>query len=164
MIKVDSYGLTLQEQLDSMVRVIIAQSEAESDALAVICNAAALMDSFLDDINWVGFYLLRQGELVLGPFQGKPACSRIKVGEGVCGTCVQTGQTMIVADVDDFPGHIACDSASRSELVVPVRLDGEIIAVIDCDSPSLDRFTQAEARALEAIADHLAPSIRAILS
>ena len=163
MIKVDTYGLTEQEQLDSMVRVIIAQSDAESDALAVICNAAALMDSFLGDINWVGFYLMRQGELVLGPFQGKPACSRIKVGEGVCGTCVQTDQTMIVADVNEFPGHIACDSASRSELVVPVRLDGKVIAVIDCDSPSLDRFTQAEARAFEAIADHLAPSVAAIL-
>lgn len=152
MIDITQTGLSQSEKLASMVRVVKGQSQHESDALALVSNATAIMAAYLDDINWIGFYILRAGELVLGPFQGKPACSRIKVGEGVCGTCVQDAKTMLVSDVDEFPGHIACDSASRSELVVPIFWDGRVIAVLDCDSPSLDRFSQAEARAFEEIA------------
>lgn len=163
MIEVKSNGLTVQQQLESMVRVIQAQSQGETDALALVCNATAIMEAYLPDINWIGFYLMRQGELVLGPFQGKPACTRIKLGEGVCGTSALDQKTMLVADVDAFPGHIACDSASRSEVVAPVIHDGSVIAVIDCDSPSLDRFTEAEAKALEAVAQFLAPYLAQLI-
>lgn len=163
MIKTQAYGLTAQQKLDSMVRVIKAQAEGESDPLALICNTTAIMDAYLDDINWIGFYFLRNGELVLGPFQGKPACTRIKGGEGVCGTCVSQRRPMIVEDVDAFPGHIACDSASRSEVVVPVIHEDRVIAVIDCDSPNLNRFSETEANALEAVAEFLADHIHQIL-
>ena len=159
MIELTQTGLSITEKLASMVRVIQGQPQHETNALALIANSTAIMAAYLDDINWIGFYILRNDELVLGPFQGKPACSRIKVGEGVCGTCVKDAKTMIVADVDEFDGHIACDSASRSEVVVPIFDNGQVIAVLDCDSPSLDRFSRAEARAFEEIADVLADYI-----
>lgn len=156
MIKTQSQGLSVEQKLGSMVRVVKALAENETDPLALVCNVPAVMEAYLEDINWIGFYILRGDELVLGPFQGKAACSRIKIGEGVCGTSVQHKKVMLVKDVDEFPGHIACDSASRSELVVPVFKGEEVIAVLDCDSPSLDRFTQAEATAFEQITEFLA--------
>lgn len=149
-------GLSKEENLASMVRVVTGQSEYEPDPLALVSNTTALMASYLEDINWIGFYLMRNGELVLGPFQGKPACTRIKVGEGVCGTSVKERKTMLVADVDEFPGHIACDSASRSELVIPVIYNNEVIGVMDCDSPSLNRFSEEEAHAFEEITEAIA--------
>lgn len=159
MIELTQTGLAKTEKLTSMVRVIQGQPQHEPDALALISNATAIMAAYLDDINWIGFYILRNNELVLGPFQGKPACSRIKVGEGVCGTCVKDAKTMLVKDVDEFDGHIACDSASRSEVVVPIFRNGQVIAVLDCDSPSLDRFSIADAQAFEEIADALSEYI-----
>lgn len=159
MIKTDIEGLSKAQKLVHMVRLVKKQSESESDPLALLSNATAIMNVYLEDINWVGFYLMRQGELVLGPFQGKPACTRIKVGQGVCGTSVSKRQTMIVEDVDAFPGHIACDSASRSEVVVPVIYKDEVIAVIDCDSPLLNRFSKMEGQALEEVADFLAETV-----
>lgn len=159
MIETKVQGLTSREKLESMVRVIRAQTDSEKDPLAQAANATAIMDAYLDDINWIGFYIMRDGELVLGPFQGRAACTRIKVGQGVCGTSVQEASTMLVPDVDAFPGHIICDSASRSEVVVPVFHHGTVIAVLDCDSPSLERFTASEAEALEKVAALLAPAI-----
>ena len=117
---------------------------------AANANASALLYDALDDLNWAGFYWMEDGKLVLGPFQGKPACIEIAVGRGVCGTAVQENRTQLVADVHRFPGHIACDSASNSEIVVPIRRDGIIVGVLDIDSPSLGRFTEADRVGLEA--------------
>ena len=114
--------------------------EGESDALANLANASALLAEALPRVNWCGFYLLRGGELVLGPFQGKPACVRIPVGKGVCGTAAARRQTVLVPDVNAFPGHIACDAGSRSEIVVPIIAAGTLAGVLDIDSPGLARF------------------------
>lgn len=123
---------------------------AEEDYwLANLANASALLYNQLDDINWAGFYLLKGRELVLGPFQGKPACVRIKVGKGVCGTAVAEDRICLVPDVHKFPGHIACDPASRSEIVVPIRIDSKIVGVLDIDSPQLNRFGENERKVLE---------------
>lgn len=131
---------------------LIAQADAliadESDLIANMANLSALLFMEMPDLNWAGFYILRNNELVLGPFQGKPACVRIAVGKGVCGTAVATGDVQLVRDVHEFPGHIACDAASNSEIVLPVRHQGQIIAVLDIDSPSLARFDEADAAGL----------------
>ena len=125
--------------------------EGERDATATAANLAALIYHTLPDLNWAGFYWMKGGELVLGPFQGRPACVRIAVGRGVCGTAAATRQTQRVPDVEAFPGHIACDSASNSEVVVPVMKDGRVLGVLDLDSPSRGRFDEADARALESL-------------
>jgi len=125
--------------------------EGERDSTANAANLAALVFHTLPDLNWAGFYWLRGRELVLGPFQGKPACVRIAVGKGVCGTAVAERRTIVVPDVNAFPGHIACDSASRSELVVPVEHGGRVVGVLDLDSPSPGRFAAEDARGLEAV-------------
>ena len=132
----------------------------ERDAVANMANVAALLFDWLPDLNWAGFYRLIDGELVLGPFQGKVACIRIAVGSGVCGTAVSERATQRVADVDAFAGHIACDSASNAELVVPLIADGAVIGVIDLDSPDYDRFSAADAAGCEALAALIAPRIR----
>lgn len=124
----------------------------ERDAIANAANLSALLYDAMPALNWAGFYLMRGGELVLGPFQGKPACVRIPVGRGVCGTAVARRETMLVEDVYAFPGHIACDAASRSELVVPLIRDGEVIGVIDLDSPEPGRFDADDQAGIEAIA------------
>jgi GAF domain-containing protein len=116
----------------------------ESDAVANMANAAALIWETLPDVNWVGFYRNIDGELVVGPFQGRPACIRIKFGEGVCGAAARSRQVQRVEDVNAFPGHIACDSASKSEIVVPLIRDGELIGVLDIDSPKTGRFTEED--------------------
>ena len=117
----------------------------EPDPVANMANAAALIWEYLPDLNWAGFYRVIDGELVLGPFQGKAACIRIPLGKGVCGTAAATGETQLVANVHAFPGHIACDGASVSELVVPIFRDGRVIAVLDLDSPTRARFTAEDA-------------------
>lgn len=131
----------------------------EPDAVANMANAAALIWQYLPDLNWAGFYRLVGGELVLGPFQGKPACIRIAMGSGVCGTAAATRATQLVDDVHAFPGHIACDADSRSELVVPVVRDGMLIGVLDLDSPIAARFDAADAAGVEALAALLAGRI-----
>ncbi len=141
-----------------------ALTSGELDSVANMANIAALIWEFVPDLNWAGFYRTCSGndgtkELVLGPFVGRPACIRIAFGKGVCGTAAQTGQTQLVEDVHAFPGHIACDAASRSELVVPVVRDGATIAVIDLDSPNPARFTSQDAEGMEALASLLAPRI-----
>jgi GAF domain-containing protein len=131
----------------------------ESDAIANMANVAALLSDWLPDLNWAGFYRAIDGELVLGPFQGKAACIRIPFGQGVCGAAAATGVSQLVADVHAFPGHIACDAASRSELVVPVLAEGRVTAVIDLDSPQLARFGDADRAGIEAVARMLATRI-----
>jgi len=126
--------------------------EGERDAGANAANLAALLYHSLPDLNWAGFYWMKDGGLVLGSFQGLPACVRIAVGKGVCGTAARDRRTIVVPDVDAFPGHIACDSASRSEVVVPLVHQGKVIGVMDVDSPKLARFEDEDARGLEAVA------------
>jgi len=130
---------------------LVALVGDENDALANASNFVGLLFNALDDVNWLGIYVLRDAELVLGPFQGKPACNRIPTGSGVCGTAAATRETQRVADVHAFPGHIACDAASRSEIVVPLVVDGQLIGVLDIDSPSLDRFSAADQEGIESI-------------
>ncbi len=134
-------------------------TEDEPDGVANMANVAALLAQFLPDLNWAGFYRMVGGELVLGPFVGKPACIRIALGKGVCGAAAKSGETQLVPDVHAFPGHIACDAASRSELVVPVMREGAVIAVIDLDSPSPARFNAEDAAGIEALASLLAGRI-----
>lgn len=130
-----------------------ALMHGERDAVANAANLAALLWHSLPDCNWIGFYFLRHGELVVGPFQGKPACVRIALGKGVCGTAAATRQTQLVRDVHAFPGHIACDAASESEIVVPlIGADGKLVGVLDLDSPSLARFDAEDVAGLERIA------------
>ena len=137
-------------------RVLYVQMEAllsgENDCCANLANASALLNSALPNVSWVGFYRMKNGVLVLGPFQGKPACLRIAPGKGVCGTAVQKNETQIVADVRNFPGYIACDSDSISELVIPLHSECRAVGVLDVDSPISGRFTESDARDLEKIA------------
>lgn len=146
-----------------MWRELVAAADAvtagEPDHVANMANIAALLFDWLPDLNWAGFYRMVGGELVLGPFQGKVACIRIAVGSGVCGTAVAERATQLVPDVHAFPGHIPCDSASNSELVVPVFNNGVVIAVIDLDSPSLNRFDTGDANGCEALAALVADRI-----
>jgi GAF domain-containing protein len=131
----------------------------EPDAVANMASLAALIWQYVPELNWAGFYRLVEGELVLGPFAGKPACIRIPLGQGVCGTAAATRATQLVADVHAFPGHIACDADSRSELVVPVMREGAVIAVIDLDSPRAARFDAEDAAGIEALARAIADRI-----
>ena len=138
-----------------MYEELIAQVKALTEGIpypmANLANASAAIWQSLDRLNWAGFYLMQDGALVLGPFQGKPACIRIPVGKGVCGTAVQENRTVRVEDVHQFPGHIACDSASNSEIVVPIYKNGEIYGVLDLDSPYFARFTEEDQAGLEAL-------------
>lgn len=148
---------------DELLADVVEQARAllagERDGTANAANLASLLFHALPDLNWAGFYWMKGGGLVLGPFQGKPACVRIALGKGVCGTAARERRTVIVPDVHAFPGHIACDSASRSELVVPVirhpgeGMDPVLLGVLDLDSPSPGRFGEAEARAMERVAE-----------
>ena len=134
---------------DQICAQLSALTEDIPYEIANLSNAAALLWQELPDINWAGFYRMEGGALVLYPFQGKPACIRIPVGRGVCGTAVAEDRTQLVPDVHQFPGHIACDSASNSEIVVPIHVNGEIWGVLDIDSPCFDRFTEADREGLE---------------
>ena len=136
--------LLLREQLQAM-------TEGVPHWLANLANTSALLNQALREINWVGFYLMKDGQLVLGPFQGKPACIEIKVGRGVCGTAVERDEVTVVPDVHAFPGHIACDAASRSEIVLPIHAHGKVIGVLDIDSPVPGRFTEEDKKGLEEI-------------
>ena len=132
--------------LDSQAEALLRD---EPDTLASAANFVALLYNALDDVNWLGIYVLRGDELVLGPFQGQPACVHIALGSGVCGTAASTLQTQRVPDVHAFPGHIACDAASRSEIVVPLIVGGSLVGVLDIDSPSLDRFSEDDQAGIE---------------
>lgn len=138
---------------DALYRPLLARLQSlldgERDAVANLANASALLNEFLDNINWVGFYLAKGGALVLGPFQGKAACIRIPLGRGVCGSAAALDRTQLVPDVHAFPGHIACDGASNSEIVVPLHSGGRVVAVLDIDSPIPGRFDEADQAWLE---------------
>ena len=138
----------LEKQTDALL-------SGETDLIANLSNSAALLNEALEAINWVGFYLIKgqgdQRQLVLGPFQGKPACVRIAIGKGVCVTAVKENRSQLVEDVHEFPGHIACDSQSRSEIVIPIRNRGEVVGVLDIDSPFLARFSEEDRAGLEQI-------------
>ena len=144
-------------------RELVASADAltagEPDGVANMANLAALVWQLVPDLNWAGFYRAIDGELVLGPFCGRPACIRIPLGTGVCGAAAASGETQLVPDVHAFPGHIACDAASRSELVVPVVRDGTVVAVIDLDSPSIARFDEDDRAGFEALAMLIADRI-----
>jgi len=146
----------LAQELDALL-------SGETDATANAANAAAAIYHSLPRLNWAGFYFLRDDTLVLGPFQGRPACVRIRIGSGVCGTAVRERRSILVPDVEQFPGHIACDTASRSELVVPLLADGRILGVLDLDSPDLARFDAQDQTGCEMLAAivvrHLARSV-----
>lgn len=139
-----TYTGTKQDNYQLLLKQLKALIEDEQDTIANLSNASSLLNQFLDDVNWVGFYLWKQNQLVLGPFQGMPACVRIPSGKGVCGTAVSEGKTQRVEDVHAFPGHIACDAASQSEIVVPIYKNGEIYGVLDIDSPSKNRFDEQD--------------------
>ena len=139
----------IYDDLASAARALVA---GEPDGIANMANLAALIWQFVPDLNWAGFYRVVDGELVLGPFIGKPACIRIAIGSGVCGTAAANGATQLVEDVHIFPGHIACDAASASELVVPVMRGDKVVAVIDLDSPTRARFDAEDAAGIEALA------------
>ena len=143
------YSGTMKENYSLLNKQLSALLSGETNMIANLSNTSALLNVFLKDINWVGFYLLENNDLVLGPFQGLPACIRIPLGKGVCGTAAQSAKTLIVDDVDQFPGHIACDAASKSEIVIPIFKDGKLIAVLDIDSPQKSRFSKEEAQYLE---------------
>lgn len=154
-----TYNGTLTEQYNQLSKQLDALLEGETNLIANLSNASALLNTFLKEINWVGFYLMDEGELVLGPFQGLPACVRIPVGRGVCGTTVAKEQTMVVDDVHAFPGHIACDAASKSEIVIPLIKNGVVLGVLDIDSPIEARFTSEDKEGLEKFVDVLSKHI-----
>ena len=130
-------------------RQLEALSESSKNYIPLLANASALIFQSMEDLNWAGFYLVRNDALLLGPFQGKTACVNIEKGKGVCGTAFEIDETQLVKNVHEFPGHIACDSASNSEIVVPIHKDGNVVAVLDIDSPSLNRFDENDREGLE---------------
>lgn len=145
MFKLDKIkDMTDEERLKYMLILVKGQLSSEKDDLANISNVTGIIMACIDKLNWAGFYFLRDNELVLGPFQGLPACNRIAIGKGVCGTAVETRQVQLVPDVHQFPGHIACDAASNSELVIPIIKDEKVYGVLDLDSPVKNRFTELE--------------------
>jgi len=152
--RMETYGVgeefyrTLNAQLKSLI-------EGEPDATANLANASALLHQAMPELNWAGFYLMKDGVLVLGPFQGKPACIRIPLGKGVCGTAASEERTLVVPDVHLFPGHIACDPESASEIVVPLFQDGRVVGVLDIDSPVTGRFGEMDRTGLETFAEVL---------
>ncbi|MGW7906841.1 GAF domain-containing protein [Staphylococcus pseudoxylosus] len=142
-VKETNYNL-LEKQVSSLI-------EDESNLIAILSNVSALLNDSLDQVNWVGFYLIENNELILGPFQGHPACVHIAIGSGVCGTAVAQDETQLVADVHAFPGHIACDANSKSEIVVPIHQNEQVIGVLDIDAPITNRFSETDKNALENI-------------
>ncbi|HEY1251167.1 MAG TPA: GAF domain-containing protein [Thermoanaerobaculia bacterium] len=148
-----------EERYKALPAALASLLEGETDALANLSNAAALLFMSLNRINWAGFYLLRGDTLLLGPFQGKPACVRIPMGKGVCGTAAARRETLVVPDVHAFPDHIACDDASRSEIVVPILDGGVLRGVLDVDAPEKNRFGEDERRMLEEFVSTLTPKV-----
>lgn len=146
MFKLDAIkNMNGEERLRYMIILLKGQLSSEKDNLSNISNATGIIMACVDNLNWAGFYIIRDNELVLGPFQGLPACNRIAIGKGVCGTAVETGEVQLVPDVHLFPGHIACDDASNSELVIPIIKENKTFGVLDLDSPIKNRFTELEA-------------------
>ena len=154
-----SDDLSSEAHYDDLVAAAEALVAGEPDAIANMANVAALIWQYVPDLNWAGFYRVIDNELVLGPFQGKAACIRIEIGKGVCGTAAATGETQRVADVHAFPGHIACDADSRSELVIPIFKDNQVVAVLDLDSPLPDRFSESDQAGLTRLVTKIANAL-----
>ena len=152
-------AITYPTEKKTLYRLISTQiqglTDGISDLVANLANVSALLNQALTDINWVGFYLIKDGRLILGPFQGKPACVEIQIGCGVCGTAVEKDEIILVEDVHEFPGHIACDSASRSEIVLPIHKDEDVIGVLDIDSPLIARFDEEDREGLSRVVQML---------
>lgn len=152
-------AITYPTEKKALYRLISTQiqglTDGISDLVANLANVSALLNQALTDINWVGFYLIKDGRLILGPFQGKPACVEIQIGCGVCGTAVEKDEIILVEDVHEFPGHIACDSASRSEIVLPIHKDEDVIGVLDIDSPLIARFDEEDREGLSRVVQML---------
>lgn len=142
-------GMTIESKLDTMISMLEGLMQDEKDDLTNVCNAAALINALIGRINWCGFYLIKNNQLVLGPFQGMPACTRIEIGKGVCGEAALKRKTILVKDVHKFPGHIACDAASNSEIVIPIVKDEKLYGVLDLDSKEFNRFSKVEQYYLE---------------
>lgn len=155
MFHVEKYKGSKEERYPLVIRQLKALLDGEEDRIANLSNASALLNQFLEDTNWVGFYLLKDNQLVLGPFQGLPACVRIPLGRGVCGTAAANKKTERVADVHQFTGHIVCDAASHSEIVVPLIINDKVIGVLDIDSPLKNRFDEIDEAFLEEFVDML---------
>lgn len=155
MFQPERYKGSPEQNYELVIRQLEALLAGESDVIANLSNASALLNQFLNDINWVGFYLYKNEELVLGPFQGLPACVRIPLHRGICGKAATERKTVRVDDVHKFPEHIACDSASRSEIVIPILMNGDLFGVLDIDSPSLDRFDKIDQHYLEQFVNQL---------
>jgi len=160
MFQVATYSGNKQKDYELLLKQLKALLDGEPDETASLANASALLNQFLDEVNWVGFYVWKKDELVLGPFQGLPACTRIGYGKGVCGTAVKERKTQRAADVHQFPGHIACDAASQSEIVIPVVVNGDIYGVLDIDSPITDRFDEIDQKYLEEFVEVIEESLR----
>lgn len=142
----------LPAQYTLLSKQLAALLDGETDDIAILSNASALLNQFLDDVNWCGFYLYKEDELLLGPFQGLPACVHIAIGRGVCGTAAKSMETQLVTDVHSFAGHIACDATTNSEIVVPLSKDGALYGVLDIDSPTTGRFTNTDKEGIELFA------------
>ena len=149
MFQITTYSGEKTKDYELVIKQLDALSEGETDTTALLANASALLNQFLDEINWVGFYIWKEDELVLGPFQGLPACIRIPYGKGVCGTAIQEQKTQRVDNVNEFPGHIACDAASKSEIVIPITVNNTVYGVLDIDSPIYNRFDETDQVYLE---------------
>lgn len=160
MFEVKKYSGDRVKDYEQLIKQLDALIDGEPDVIANLSNASALLNQFLDNINWVGFYLWKDGELVLGPFQGLPACIRIPYGNGVCGTAIKKRKSQLVPNVNEFPGHIACDSASKSEIVIPIIINDDIFGVLDIDSPDFDRFDTTDQKYLEEIVATLIKHIK----
>ncbi|MDY0235166.1 MAG: GAF domain-containing protein [Gudongella sp.] len=154
------YKMNEEERLKYMLLLLKGQLSSEKDNIANLSNASGIINACIERINWVGFYILKGNTLVLGPFQGLPACNRIEFGKGVCGTSIKEMKTMLVPDIELFPSHIACDSASKSELVVPIIQNNKVYGVLDLDSPEKNRFNELEKRYFEKYVDILNDFIR----
>lgn len=152
MFKKTTFTGDLPAQYNLLSKQLAALLEGETDHTAILSNASALLNQFLDDVNWCGFYIYKEDELLLGPFQGLPACVHIAIGHGVCGTAAKSMETQLVTDVHAFAGHIACDAATNSEIVVPLSKDGALYGVLDIDSPTTGRFTNIDKEGIELFA------------
>lgn len=144
MFKVENYQGNIEEKYELLLKQLDALLHGETNFIANLSNAAALLNQFMEETNWVGFYIMDKNELVLGPFQGLPACVRIPLGKGVCGTAASKMETICVEDVHKFPGHIACDAASQSEIVIPIVIENQLLGVLDIDSPIKNRFSKVD--------------------
>lgn len=149
------HTLDKEEFYQGLYEFVLGLTHDERNLIANLANVASLLFNTMKEVNWAGFYLMKNGELVLGPFNGKPACIRIAVGKGVCGTAVLSKETQLVKDVHAFPGHIACDGDTNSELVIPIIVNKKVVGVLDLDSPVLERFNETDQKELEKMVEHL---------